>query len=135
MELVYESAMKKLWDKWGIALSAACIVHCIAVVFLPLMLPAVEMMVHSPWVHRIFAIIIIFTSPLAFIPGYRRHGLHRVLFFAMAGLTLILMGIFLDGAISEYVTHSMSILGSASLVYAHIKNLRHAHKHEHDHCC
>jgi hypothetical protein len=135
--------MKKQWDKWGIVLSTACIIHCFAVVILPLMLPAVEMFVHSPWVHRVFAVLVITTTPLAFIPGYRRHGLPHVLFSAVAGLVLILSGVFLDGRINEVLSHGVSILGSILLVSAHILNIRYSrrfhpvvHKHSHTkNCC
>lgn len=133
MELVHAASMKKLWDKWGIVLSAACIVHCFAVVILPLLLPALEMFVHSPWVHRCFAALVIITTPLAFIPGYRRHGLHRVMVGAIGGVTLVLLGVFLDGSVDELVSHGVSIAGSFLLVSAHISNLRHAHRHTH--CC
>ncbi len=125
--------MKKLWDKWGIALSSVCILHCFAVVFIPLLLPALNLVTHSPWFHRIFAVLIIFTTPLAFIPGYRRHGLHRVLAFALIGVSLILLGVFLDGSVEEWLSHGISIVGSVLLVSAHIFNLRHAQKHKH--CC
>jgi len=135
--------MKKQWDKWGIVLSTACIIHCFAVVILPLMLPAVEMFVHSPWVHRIFAALVITTTPLAFIPGYRQHRLQYVLFTAVAGLFMILSGVFLDGRIDEALSHGISIVGSILLVSAHVLNLRYSrrfhpvrHKHSNtNNCC
>jgi len=137
MEFVHVGTMRKVWDKWGIVLSAACIVHCFAVVILPLLLPAVEMLVHSPWVHRVFATLVIFTTPLAFLPGYRRHGLQRVLVLAIAGLALVLMGVVLDGQVEELMSHSVSIAGSVLLVSAHLWNLKHSHQHkkccDHDH--
>ncbi len=133
MELVHGITMRKIWDKWGIALSAACLVHCFAVVFLPLMLPAIELMVHSPWIHRVFALLVIITIPLAFVPGYKRHGVHSVLVTALAGLVLILTGVFLDGATDEYISHGISIVGSFLLVWAHLMNIRHSQKHKH--CC
>jgi hypothetical protein len=133
MELVHDSTMRKLWDKWGIVLSAACIIHCFAVVILPLLLPAVEMLVHSPWVHRVFATLVIFTTPLAFLPGYRRHGLHRVLILAVAGLCLVLVGVAMDGQVDEFLSHATSIVGSMLLVSAHVWNLKHSHRHQK--CC
>ncbi len=135
--------MKKQWDKWGIVLSTACIIHCFAVVILPLMLPAVEMFVHSPWVHRIFAALVITTTPLAFIPGYRSHGLKHVLALAVVGLVMILSGVFIDGHVSEWLSHATSIVGSLLLVSAHVFNIRYSRKfhpvrHKHSHaekCC
>lgn len=135
--------MKKQWDKWGIVLSTACIIHCFAVVILPLMLPAIEIFVHSPWVHRIFAVLVITTTPLAFIPGYRSHGVRQVLGMAVLGLTMILSGVLIDGRVAELISHSISIIGSLLLVTAHVFNIRYSRKfrpvkHVHSHtenCC
>lgn len=133
MELIFDHTMKKIWDKWGIALSTACIVHCVLVALVPLLLPAAELLVHSPWVHRLFALFVMVSTPLAFIPGYRRHGVNRVLIQAGVGLILVMAGVFQDGIWSEVLTHSVSILGSVLLVWAHILNIRHSHKHQN--CC
>ena len=135
--------MKKQWDIWGIALSTACVIHCFAVVLLPLLLPAVEIFVHNGWFHRIFATLVVITTPLAFIPGYRRHKLQRVLISAVAGLTLVILGTFLDGQLNEVFTHGISISGSLLLVSAHVFNIRYSrqfhpvrHKHSNtENCC
>lgn len=128
------SKMKKVWDKLGIAFSGACVVHCIFVAFLPLFFPALEIFTHESWIHIVVAVIILFTSPLAFIPGYRKHGLTWILQTALVGLGLILLGIILEGRMLDTVTHGISILGSLTLVFAHIKNIQHGRKHNHR-CC
>lgn len=126
--------MKKVWDRLGIAFSGACVVHCILVAFMPLIFPAISAYTHSTWVHVVVGIIILFTSPLAFIPGYRKHGLTWILTTAVGGMFLILLGILLEGRFTDQVTHSISIIGSLFLVLAHIKNLQHSHRH-HYQCC
>lgn len=126
--------MKKVWDRLGIAFSSACVVHCILVAFLPLIFPAISSYTHSTWVHIIVGIIILFTSPLAFIPGYKKHGLTWILSVAVAGLFFILLGILLEGRLSDQITHGVSIFGSFLLVTGHIKNLQHSHRHAHQ-CC
>lgn len=126
--------MKKVWDRLGIAFSGACVVHCILVAFMPLIFPAIAAYTHSTWVHVVVGIIILFTSPLAFIPGYRKHGLTWILTTAVGGMFLILMGILLEGRFSDQVTHGISIVGSLFLVLAHVKNIQHSHRH-HYQCC
>ncbi len=126
--------MKKVWDRIGIAFSGACVLHCILVAFVPIMFPAISAYTHSSWIHIIVAIIILFTSPLAFVPGYKKHGLTWILGVAVSGLFFISLGILLEGKFSDQITHGISILGSLLLVAAHIKNLQHAHKHRHQ-CC
>ena len=124
--------MKKIWDKLGIALSSACVVHCLGVAFFPFFFPALKAFFHSSWVHISMGVIILLTSPLAFIPGHKRHGLTWIMGLAIFGLSLILLGILLEGAIDDLASHAVSILGSLLLVFAHAKNLTHS---KHHHCC
>lgn len=132
MEHVHGHTHRKTWDKWGIALSGACLIHCLLVILLPLLLPAVEMLVDSPWVHRLFGLFVLLTTPLAFLPSYRRHGLHMVLAWAAAGMGLVIAGVFLDQKVSDNWAHVLSVGGSILLVSAHILNIRKSQKHT---CC
>lgn len=132
--LRYTRIMKKVWDRLGIAFSSACVVHCILVAFLPIFFPAISVYTHSTWVHVVVGFIILFTSPLAFIPGYRKHGLTWIIGTAVSGLFFILLGIMLEGRFSDQVSHGVSIFGSLLLVFAHAKNLQHSHRHQHQ-CC
>ena len=130
----YTRIMKKVWDRLGIAFSSACVLHCILVAFMPLFFPAIAHYTHSTLIHIIVGIIILFTSPLAFLPGYRKHGLTWIIATAISGLFFILFGVLLEGRFSDQITHSISIFGSLLLVFAHIKNLQHSHRHKHQ-CC
>jgi hypothetical protein len=122
--------MKKAWDKIGIALSSLCIVHCIGLAILPALLPAVEHL--GIEFHLGMAVLIMITSPLAFIPGYKKHGISMVIMWAMAGLALILLGTFMETKFPEWISHSVTISGSITLVYAHYLNIKHSRHH---HCC
>lgn len=127
--------MKKVvWDRIGIAFSSACVVHCILVAFLPLFFPVLSVYTHSGWVHIIVAGVILFTSPLAFIPGHRKHGLTWIIKTAIFGLMLIFLGIAMEDKVSDQFSHGISICGSLLLVFAHAKNLQHSHRHQHQ-CC
>jgi hypothetical protein len=119
--------MKKMWDKIGITFSGACVVHCILVAFVPLIFPAITAYTHASWIHIIVAMIILVSSPLAFVPGYKKHGLTWILGVAVSGFFFILIGLLLEGRLSDQLTHGISILGSLFLVTAHIKNLQHTH--------
>lgn len=126
--------MKKVWDRVGIAFSSVCVLHCIVVAFLPILFPAIEIYTHQTWIHLIVGFTILFTSPLAFVPGYRRHGLTWIMGVAVMGLFFILSGILMERGFSEQVSHGVSIFGSLLLVFAHAKNLQHSHRHQHQ-CC
>lgn len=131
---VHENS-KGTWDKWGMALSGACLLHCVAVMALPLLLPTLRLFVHTPWIHRLFALFILVVTPMAFVPGYRRHGISTAMTLAYGGVALILVGVFTDGFFSELLTHGISITGSVILIAAHVQNLRHTHSNAHQKCC
>jgi len=126
--------MKKVWDRLGIAMSSMCILHCLVVAFLPLFIPALSAITHQPWVHITVGSTILLTSPLAFVPGYKKHGLTWIIALAGMGFALIIAGVVAEERINEQLAHGISILGSLILVGAHFKNLQHSHKHHHQ-CC
>ncbi len=127
--------MKKVWDRVGIAVSSACVVHCIAVAFLPLLFPVLaHYYAHLTWVHGAVGITILFTTPLAFLPGYRKHGLTWIIATALSGVFLVGLGWMLEEQVSEQLSHGIAIVGSVFLVFAHVKNIQHSHRHQHQ-CC
>lgn len=126
--------MKKIWDGLGIAFSSACVLHCITVAFLPLFFPAIAVYTHQTWIHVFVGILVLFTSSFAFVPGYRKHGLTWIMVCAIFGLTFILLGLISESFLADQVSHSISILGSGFLVFAHAKNIQHSHRHHHQ-CC
>ena len=126
--------MKKIWDRLGIAFSSACVMHCIMVAFLPLFYPALGRFSHENWVHLAVGFTILFTSPLAFVPGYRKHGLNWIIGTAVLGLFLVLSGMLLENLVSDQFSHGVSIFGSLLLVFAHAKNIQHSHRFQHQ-CC
>ncbi len=133
--------MKKVvWDRLGIAFSSACVVHCIMVAFLPLFFPLVAHYNHESWVHIIVLGTMLFTTPFAFLPGYKKHGLTWILGVALFGLLLVIVGILIENKVSDQMSHGISICGSLFLVLAHAKNIQHSHRHRHRHlasqqCC
>ncbi|HLW58172.1 MAG TPA: MerC domain-containing protein [Bacteriovoracaceae bacterium] len=126
--------MKKVWDRLGIAFSSACVIHCIFVAFIPLIFPAINYFTHLDWIHGAVAASLLITTPMAFYPGFKKHGLTWIIILACLGITIILLGMALEGKTSVIVSHSASIVGSILLVTAHFKNIQHSHKHHHQ-CC
>lgn len=128
--------MKKVvWDRIGIAFSSACVVHCIMVAFIPLFFPFISQYTHSSWVHITVLITMLFTTPLAFVPGYKKHGLTWILLTALVGLLLVILGILVEDKVSDQLSHGISICGSLFLVIGHGKNIQHSHRHQHQACC
>jgi hypothetical protein len=128
--------MKKVvWDRLGIAFSSACVVHCIMVAFLPFFLPVISQYTHSSWIHFIVLLTMLFTTPFAFVPGYKKHGLTWILAMALIGLLMVILSVIIEGKVSDQLSHGISICGSLFLVFAHAKNIQHSHRHVQHPCC
>ena len=129
------SMKKVVWDRLGIAFSSACVVHCIMVAFLPFFLPVISQYTHSSWIHFIVLITMLVTTPFAFVPGYKKHGLTWILAIALIGLLLVILSVIIEGKVSDQLSHGISICGSLFLVFAHAKNIQHSHRHVQHPCC
>jgi hypothetical protein len=128
------SMKKVIWDRLGIAFSSACVVHCLMVAFVPLFFPLIIEYTHSAWVHIVVLVTMLFTTPLAFVPGYKKHGLTWIMKTAIMGLLVVFLGILMEDKVSDQISHGISICGSLFIVFAHAKNLQHSHRHHHQ-CC
>jgi hypothetical protein len=118
------SRPSSLADRLGIFLSALCIVHCILTPVVLIFLPTVQLFFFKEDFHIYLAIIIPVLAVLAFIPGYLRHRQATMFIFAGFGLSLIIGAAFNAdrlGVIGETV---VSIIGSSSLIRAHLLNRR-----------
>ena len=128
---------KEVWDRIGITFSSACVIHCLLVAFVPFFFPFVRQYTHSSLVHVAVLASLLITTPFAFIPGYKKHGLTWILGTALAGLILVVLGLAIEGTVSDQVSHGISICGSLFLVLGHGKNIQHSHRHPHhaEHQC
>jgi hypothetical protein len=114
------------WDRIGISLSGLCVLHCLS---LPVVLALLPMWTlgesfHS-WLHPVFAIILVPTTFVAAVGGFRRHGNWQVVWFLATGLTVIVVAGFLGhdrpGAQLETI---VTVAGSALLITGHVLNWR-----------
>src|SRR5262245_41516547 len=99
------------WDAVGVIVSAACVVHCIAVPLLFGLLPAfgLEFLAKSGF-HQLLAVVVLGVAALAFVPGYRLHRTRSVLVLGLSGVVLLGAGAFLPG-ISSLIESIITIIG------------------------
>lgn len=119
------------WDRLGLALSGACVLHCllvpVAISLLPLW-PAV--VAAHVWLHPVFALLLVPTTVLAARGGLRRHRRRHVAGLLGAGLALLLVAAGLGLAVpSLWFEVALPLLGSALLIAGHVSNWRA------DRCC
>lgn len=115
-------------DRWGIILSIGCIIHCTIMPFLLALIPAIGSTVLEidDTLHKIIAIPIITIGLAAFIPGYLSHRKTSIVLIALAGMVLVVSGVYFEG-FDIILTSS----GGSLLTMAHLLN--HKYKCDHKH--
>jgi hypothetical protein len=110
-------------DYIGIAVSAACAVHCLLV---PLIVAFSPVLAHfipaSEKVHRTLAFAVIGAGLLAFRSGYRRHRQRRVLVFMGIGIAAIVAASLLGEHLPHAAETLITLFGSAFVIRAHWMN-------------
>lgn len=112
--------MTRLMDNAAVALSALCVLHCLALPVLLIGLPSVLTgLGHTDLTHFILFIIALPLSGFAMVYGYRVHKKLRYGAGACLGIIILGAGLLLHGLAYEiYVT----LLGAVILAAAHLGN-------------
>ncbi len=113
-------------DQVGILLSVLCALHCLS--FPLFYIAGVQFFeFHSLSAHMLFFVSVSGIALWSFIRCYRSHGFRVPLLLGLSGILLLLLGIVLEAYQVHLLETSfdlLTILGSACLVFAHLKNLR-----------
>jgi len=118
-------------DRLGVLLSGVCMVHCL---LLPVMLSTLPLWPAAAawhrWLHPVFALILIPTTMVAAVAGYRKHGRRRIVGVLGVGLAVILSAGVLGHAMpGAAVETGLTVAGSVLLIAGHWRNWRA------DRCC
>ncbi len=116
---------KLLWDRVGIGMSVACLIHCLVLPFAVAALPfmAAEW-VQSEAFHGIMALALVPVALFAILPGLKVHGRRSVASAMAAGLSLLSTAAFAGGDwMSREWEIGLTVAGGAILVAAHAVNL------------
>lgn len=122
----HEHEALSFWDRWGILLSAICLLHCLVLPFVLLSLPMVARYYFAhPWAHMALMIGIVPVGLIAFYRGYKHHRQVRVVALGTLGLLLIgLASLFFHNKSSGWTEALFVSLGSLLLIWAHWQNQR-----------
>jgi hypothetical protein len=124
-----EAPLKKGWvnaDTLGIAASALCVVHCLALPLVAIALPALASRIGDDHLtHAILALFVVAFCLFAIIPGYRTHRHYAVLAGMASGVTLVLFATFCaDSMLGQYWEMPIITVGNFLVVAAHLQNRR-----------
>ncbi len=114
------------WDRIGIFVSGACLVHCLLLPVVVALLPLFSFSeaLHT-WMHPVAAAVLIPTTLLALRSARRLHGDRAVQLLLWAGLALVvpaaILGHVFTGALSETL---VTLAGSLLLIGGHWRNWR-----------
>lgn len=108
-------------DAAGIALSALCIVHCLAV---PLVATGALAWAASERIHVGLTVSLAAIVLIVAAPSYRRHRRPLVPTLLVSGLAILVAALILGEAAGETAEVGLTVLGSVVLMAGHVLNLR-----------
>lgn len=114
MELTVKS------DRAATALSALCIVHCLALPLVASGLPILSVVAEADWVHWVFALLAVLIS--ASVP-VRDVTARNLAFLAPAGLGI---GFLIGGLFAEQLGMDetiLTVIGGVLIAFAHIRRM------------
>jgi hypothetical protein len=111
-------------DRLGVALSALCAVHCVAVLVLVAVLGVGGGFLLNPEIHHIGLALAMVIAAVAIGGGALKHRKATPFVLAMSGLTFMGGALAVPHGVEESV---LTIIGVSLVIGAHILNLRHSH--------
>lgn len=113
--------MSRLPDAFALGVSGLCLGHCLVLPALGAILPFIGALAHPEWIHVLFLVLAAPASLLALgVTGGWRHPWVRIT--CALGLAGLVAGLPWGG--SEMAEITLTSLGSAFLLCAHVLNLR-----------
>ena len=134
------------FDRFAIALSSLCAIHCIALPLAasvtPLLMSTIDHGndVHEFWFHQFILIFIIPVSIFAFIAGYRCHRKNLPILIGGLGLCiLVTVALFAEPLINQnMLSHTgetvLTIIGGIIHAAGHISNVMATRSSHHTRC-
>lgn len=127
-------SVSRYFDRVAIALSAVCIVHCLAVPVVVVLLPAFAVALgDGGHFHALMLWLVVPTSVAGFTLGFRLHARGSIVVAGVAGmLTLAVASIWGHGRWDESLEVAVTVIASLVLGFAHWLNfraVRRVHRH------
>ena len=116
------------WDRWGIAISSACAVHCLLTPFLLIFYPAASIFFveSEAFVHIFLGLFIIPSAIFVIYTTLKIHKQKKPLIYLAIGLLLIVLTpLLVHDLMGHHAEPYFSILGSLFLIKGHFSNHNH----------
>ncbi len=128
-----QMSFSRHFDRIAIALSAVCILHCLALPLAVAILPIAALGSGGEHFHGWVLWLVVPVSALGFALGYRVHRRADVVVIGIAAVALLMVaGTYGHGAWSDLAEASVSVVASLMLAGAHwvnFREVRRVHRH------
>ncbi len=126
-------SLSRLFDRIAIALSAICIVHCLAIPLIVAVLPLAALGLGGGHFHGLMLWLVVPVSVLGFALGYRVHRRIDIVGVGVAAVALLAVaGIYGHDHWSAAVEAGVSVVASLILAGSHwvnFREVRRLHRH------
>jgi hypothetical protein len=115
----------RLADYAGLAASALCLAHCLAMPLLIVAFPLLGLGAEHHALHDALLLGVTVPVLLALVPGYLKHRDPTALLLGLAGLGAFLLAVLVAGPrLGEMAETIVAVLSSVLLLGAHLRNHR-----------
>lgn len=125
-----------IWDKLGIVVSGLCLVDCLVLPLLSALL--ISLQSSASWfanLHLYLLPVIGVTAAMAFHHSFKAHRSYGIVTMGAVGFLLLVVGEVFENRLRFFLFNWVTLLGSALLIAAHLRNLLmhagHAHGQGH----
>lgn len=127
--------LRSFSDRFAIAVSGLCVIHCLAFPVLLVLLPSLSSLgLGEEHFHQWLLYAIIPSSIIALGLGCKKHKRYNILATGLLGLAIICFaGFFGHDLVGETGEKALTVLGSVIIIWGHVQNHR-ACKHN-QHVC
>ena len=118
-------SLQPLSDKVAISLSGLCTLHCLALPLVVVLLPAgLALPLESEAFHIAMIVAVIPVSVYALTLGCRHHQRYQLLAMGALGLLCLLAALMFEYALGDIGEKALTIVGTAVIAFAHVRNHR-----------
>ncbi|UVW29455.1 MerC family mercury resistance protein [Massilia sp. H6] len=122
-------------DVAGLAASALCLAHCLALPLLLAAFPLLGLGAEHHALHEALLVGVTLPALLALVPGYVKHRDALALLLGVAGLGALLLAVLVVAArMGELAETVGAVVSSVLLLAAHWRNYRYCSGHQGDAC-
>ena len=112
-------------DKFAMSFSAICLVHCLfAPSLIILSYSSLALTIESELIHKAILLLTIPVSIFAISLGYKNHLNNSIIYYGIAGLTILVSALLIGENIGENAEQILTMIGSLLVIYCHYRNYK-----------